>query len=113
MLIFDDIEVEELSTRYGRMLVPKKDSVIGSWLTLYAEWAEHEISMVSTLLRDGGVILDLGANIGTHALVLASRFPCSPVFAFPPQLLAANICLSSKPNCKTHADGLWKAGNDR
>jgi FkbM family methyltransferase len=100
MLIFDDIEVEGLSTRYGRMLVPRKDSVIGRWLRIYGEWAEHEISMVSTLLRDGGVILDEGANIGRHALVLASRFPCSPVFAFQPQLLAANICLSSKPNCK-------------
>lgn len=105
MLIFDDIEVEEIPTRYGRMLVPKKDSVIGRSLRLYGEWAEHEISMVSTLLKDGDVILDVGANIGTHALALASRFPCSPVFAFEPQplaamLLSANICLSSKPNCK-------------
>lgn len=105
MLIFNDIEVENLPTRYGRMLVPKKDSVIGRSLRLYGEWAEHEISVVSTMLEDGDVILDIGANIGTHAIAFSSRFPSSPVFAFEPQqlasmLLAANICLSSRPNCK-------------
>jgi FkbM family methyltransferase len=48
-------------------------------------------------VKDGDVILDVGANIGTHALFLASRFPCSPVFAFEAHPLAEMLLSANLP----------------
>ena len=70
-----DTDVERVTTRYGRLFVASKDSVIGRSLKVYGEWAEPEIDAYSALLSDGETIIDVGANIGTHSVALASRFP--------------------------------------
>jgi FkbM family methyltransferase len=98
-----DTEVQRVTTRYGRFYVAVGDSVIGRSLQLYGEWAENEIDSYSALLSDGDTILDIGANIGTHSVALASRFPNSQVFAFEPQplafsLLAANVLAARTGN---------------
>ena len=72
MRIFDT-EVQRVTTRYGRLYVAAGDTVIGRSLQLYGEWAEHEINSYSALLSDGDTIVDVGANIGTHSVALASR----------------------------------------
>lgn len=88
-------EIERLSTRYGRMYVQRVDSVIGQSLRLYGEWAEHEIATVSRLLLDGPAIVDVGANIGTHTLAFAARFPRSPILAIEPQPLPYGLLTAS------------------
>lgn len=102
MRIFDT-EIERVTTRYGRFHVAREDSVIGHSLKIYGEWAEDEISAYAALLTDGDTILDIGANIGTHAIALASRFPQSEVVAFEPQplafcLLSANVLATKTAN---------------
>ena len=102
MRIFDT-EVQRVTTRYGRLYVAAGDTVIGRSLQLYGEWAEHEINSYSALLSDGDTIVDVGANIGTHSVALASRFPHSQVMAFEPQplaysLLAANVLAARTGN---------------
>ena len=102
MRIFDT-EVQRVTTRYGRLYVAIRDSVIGRSLQLYGEWAEDEIDGYSALLSDGDTIVDVGANIGTHSIALAARFPHSHVFAFEPQplafsLLAANVLAARTGN---------------
>ena len=98
-----DTEIERVTTRYGRFHVARDDSVIGHSLRIYGEWAEDEISAYAALLTDGETILDVGANIGTHAIALASRFPQSEVVAFEPQplafcLLSANVLAAKTDN---------------
>jgi FkbM family methyltransferase len=98
-----DTEIERVTTRYGRFHVARDDSVIGQSLKIYGEWAEDEISAYAALLTDGDTILDVGANIGTHAIALASRFPRSEVVAFEPQplafcLLSANVLAAKAAN---------------
>ena len=98
-----DTEIERVTTRYGRLHVARDDSVIGQSLKIYGEWAEDEISAYAALLTDGDTILDVGANIGTHAIALASRFPHSEVIAFEPQplafsLLSANVLAARTAN---------------
>jgi FkbM family methyltransferase len=98
-----DAELERVSTRYGRLYVIQNDSVIGRSLKLYGEWAENEIDSYATLLTNDETILDVGSNIGTHAIALASRFPGSEVVAFEPQplafsLLVANALAARTPN---------------
>lgn len=45
---------------------------------------EKDFFHFMTLISEGGVILDLGANIGVTAYHLAKRFPQSRIFAFEP-----------------------------
>lgn len=86
-------------TRYGDMFALSGDSVIGRSLRLYGEWAENEISYLASFLSDGDAIVDVGANIGTHALAFARRFPQSTIVAIEPQpwpcaALLANVELN-------------------
>lgn len=100
MKIFDT-EVERVTTRYGRLYVASGDTVIGRSLKIYGEWAEDEISAYAALLKDGETILDVGANIGTHAIALASRFPQSEVVAFEPQPLAFSLLAANSLAART------------
>lgn len=90
-----DTDVERVTTRYGRLFVASKDSVIGRSLKVYGEWAEPEIDAYSALLSDGETIIDVGANIGTHSVALASRFPHSEIVAFEPQPFAYSLLVAN------------------
>lgn len=100
MKIFDT-EVERVTTRYGRLYVVSNDSVIGRSLKLYGEWAEDEIGAYSAFLSDGETIVDVGANIGTHSIALASRFPHSEIVAFEPQPLAFSLLVANALAART------------
>jgi len=89
------IQIERVATRYGTMYAPAGDSVIGRSLRLYGEWAEHEIDVVSQWLTNADAILDVGANIGTHSIAFATRFPRATVFAIEPQPLPCAMLIAS------------------
>jgi len=85
------------------MYVPADDEVIGRSLRLYGEWAEAEINLISQCVQRPGLILDVGANIGTHTLALSSRHPECRIIAFEPQadvfaLLAASVVFNGCDN---------------
>ena len=91
--------VHRFEAKYGSMYVPAQDTVIGMALSLYGEWAEHEIDAITDGLADGETIVDVGANVGTHALAFGARFPRSPIVALEPQpfvfsLLTANALVN-------------------
>jgi FkbM family methyltransferase len=100
-------------TRYGPMLYNRHDVYIGRSLELYGEWSEGEISLFRQVLRPGMVVVDAGANIGTHTVALAQAVtPSGQVWAFEPQrivfqTLAANVALNSLTNvsCQPRALG--------
>lgn len=96
-----DADLERVTTRYGRLYIVRNDTVIGRSLKLYGEWAEDEIDSYAALLSDGGTILDVGANIGTHAIALASRLPSSKVVAFEPQPLAFALLVANSLAART------------
>lgn len=107
---FMGIDVEQVGTRYGRLLVPVRDQVIGRSLRVYGEWAEEEIRFISALLNEHDIVLDIGANIGTHTIALASRFPKIQIFAFEPQpllhaLLVSNVLSAGFANVTPMAMG--------
>jgi FkbM family methyltransferase len=91
------------NTRHGFMLYNPKD-FIGQTLDTYGEWAYSEISLLNQLIKPGFVILDVGANIGTHTLSFAqSVTPSGFIYAFEPQrlvfeFLCANIALNNHLN---------------
>ena len=77
---------EVVKTRYGMMNIPTSDAVLGPSLRLYGEWAQDEIEGLVKFLKDGDVIIDAGANIGTHTLGFAPAIaPSGRVYSFEPQ----------------------------
>src|SRR5215212_2332088 len=99
--------------KYGQVLYNRHDVYIGRSLELYGEWSEGELELFLQVLRPGMVVVDAGANIGTHTLALARAVaPNGVVYAFEPQrivfqTLAANVALNSLTNvvCQQRALG--------
>jgi FkbM family methyltransferase len=90
--------------RHGYVLYNKNDTVIGRSIEVYGEYFESEVNVFRHFVTAGDVVLDIGANIGTHTLALARLVgPQGLVFAFEPQrivfqTLCANMALNSLDN---------------
>lgn len=89
--------VLEAPTRYGRMRYLAGDSPVGRCLDWYGEWAEAEVQLCARLLRDGDVVVEVGAGVGAQTMALAQAVgPDGHVHAVEPeaaarQLLAWNV----------------------
>jgi FkbM family methyltransferase len=94
--------------RYGLMLVNANDVYIGASLSQYGEWCQLELDLCRQVLQPGDVVLDVGANIGSHTLAFADAVgPAGVVHAFEPQrvvfqTLCANVALNSLTHVVTH-----------
>jgi FkbM family methyltransferase len=90
--------------RHGLMAYNRNDIYIGRSLELYGEFSEIETEFLQRLVRPGDILIDAGANIGTHAVALARKAgPGGLVVAYEPQrsafhLLCANIILNELLN---------------
>ncbi len=113
------------------MLYNINDTYIGRSLDLYGEYSEGEVELFRQLIQPGQVVVEAGANIGSHTIALAQQVgPNGLVIAFEPQrilfqTLCANLALNSIPNvyCFNNAVGAtpgsvliphfnyWKEGN--
>ncbi|MCJ2078921.1 FkbM family methyltransferase [Methylobacterium sp. E-016] len=93
--LFDSV-VDVHECRYGPMLAFAEDQVITRSLKMYGEWAEHEIHVLAQYIRDGTMVLDVGSNIGTHALAFARRCEKSVVWGFEPRPVVSSL---AEVNC--------------
>lgn len=98
--------------RHGWMLYFTHDSYIGRSLDLYGEYSESEISIFREILSPGAIVIEAGANIGSHTVAIANLVsPSGAVYAFEPQrqvhqVLCANLALNEIENVKTFQAGL-------
>ena len=92
--------------RYGYYLYNYHDDTIGRAVDLYGEWAEAECALLRDYIGEGNVVLDVGANIGTHMLFFANVVgPTGRVYAFEPQheifqIMAGNAALNGLRNVR-------------
>lgn len=90
--------------RYGTMLFNIHDVYIGRSLDEYGEFSEGEVELFRQIVRPGQLIVEVGANIGTHTVFLAQAAgQCGTVLAFEPQRivyqsLCANMALNNLTN---------------
>ncbi len=72
--------------RYGMMSYFDFDGPIGLSLALYGEWAQNELEMIEPFVSKGSTVVDVGANIGTHAMAFATMVgDAGSVIALEPQ----------------------------
>lgn len=74
--------------KYGLIIANRHDQYIGRSLIQSGSWCDHELELLSELLRNGDVVVEAGANYGAHTLGLARMVgPSGQVHAFEPQRL--------------------------
>ncbi|SCA63530.1 Uncharacterized protein SCG7086_AU_00160 [Chlamydiales bacterium SCGC AG-110-P3] len=87
--------------RHGLMAYNTNDLYIGRSFDRYGEWCESEIDLLTALLKPGDIVLDVGANIGSHTIPLAKAVaPSGVVFAIEPQrlcyqMLCGNVAINA------------------
>lgn len=90
--------------RHGLMMYNVNDQFIGRSLDLYGEWCEPEAFVLGQVIKAGDVVLDVGANIGTHTVFFAKAVgPRGLVASFEPQrlvfqTLCGNVALNGLTN---------------
>jgi FkbM family methyltransferase len=92
--------------RHGLMMYNVNDTFIGRSLDIYGEWCESELTVLGQLIRPGDIVVDVGANIGTHTVYFANAVgPMGVVHAVEPQRIAyqflcANVALNALINVR-------------
>lgn len=100
--------------RRGFLSYFKNDNTIGRSIAEYGEWAENEITFLKSLVPQDGTVVDIGSNIGTHAIAFSELVgERGVVLAFEPQrlvhqVLCSNIIFSGQTNIYTY----WCALSD-
>jgi len=90
--------------RYGYVLFNKNDQYIGKAIEKYGEFSESEVEIFRQLCGAGDIVVEVGANIGTHTMVLAQFVGnTGRVYAYEPQriifqTLCANMALNNIEN---------------
>lgn len=87
------------------MLSFQGDVVIARSLAMYGEWAEHELSYLRPYIIPGQVVIDVGANIGTHTLPFSKWVRSGEVIAIEAQtdvsaVLSVNCIINERTNVK-------------
>tara|TARA_X000001036_G_C20676310_1_gene804316 strand:+ start:369 stop:1223 length:855 start_codon:yes stop_codon:yes gene_type:complete len=93
-----------IKMRDGWMVYNKNDMYIGKSIKEYGQWSQGEIDLCKQILTPSDVVIEVGSNIGSHTLALATTVNKGVVFAFEPQNvvfqnLCANISINSITNC--------------
>ena len=92
--------------RYGKIMYNQLDEFVGKSLRLYGEYCQGEADLFDQLVKPGHIVVEAGANIGSHTVHLAQLAGDSgEVWAFEPQrlvfqLLAGNIAINSLTNVR-------------
>lgn len=90
--------------KHGLFIYNPNDTFIGRSLENYGEWCEFEIDLLSKFIKTGDIVIDVGANIGTHTVPFSRMVgKDGKVFAFEAQprlekILEANIRLNKLGN---------------
>jgi FkbM family methyltransferase len=93
--------LHHVQTRDGAMLTPRYDRYVTPSLDVYGEYSPEERRLLTTLAPPGGVVVQVGANVGALTLPLAHAVGREGrVFALEPQpvlfkALTANLALNN------------------
>ncbi|WP_429266854.1 FkbM family methyltransferase [Paraburkholderia sp. EB58] len=90
-----------VQTRHGWMLANPNDFYLGRALLEYGECGELESAVLRQLLVQPGVVVEVGANIGVHTVMLAreTQQRRQVLVAFEPQpVIFQNLCANLAAN---------------
>ncbi|MBT4161321.1 MAG: FkbM family methyltransferase [Gammaproteobacteria bacterium] len=97
-----------IETRFGPMIYNENDQYIGQSLASYGEFSFGETDLFDQLVSEGMFVIEIGANIGAHTIMLAQKVASAGrVIAFEPQrivyqTLCGNLALNSLLNVEAY-----------
>jgi len=100
--------------RSGPMVYNRNDQYIGRSLARYGEYSHGEAALFEQFVKPGWVVVEAGANIGTHTVALSKLAGASgQVHAFEPQrlvfqTLCANLALNQCANVHARQAGIGR-----
>jgi FkbM family methyltransferase len=102
-----------VAARQGFTIYNKYDKIVGQSIEQYGEYSEGVSTILRQLLRPGWTVVEAGANMGIHTMVLAKLVgPTGTVYAFEPQrpifqILCGNMAINGILNvhCRSEALG--------
>ncbi len=94
---------QTIDYKYGKISFLDTDLYIGKALNEYGEREDEEMQLLLSLVKDGDVVFDVGANIGTVTIPIAQKLGSGRIYSFEPQpmmigLLRENIALNHLTN---------------
>lgn len=95
---------EMCQTRFGQCIINRHDQIVSRSLKQSGVWCPHEIELLRQLIPAQGVVVETGANYGSHTLAFATFVgPEGWVYAFEPQrivyqALCGTVALNSLRN---------------
>jgi FkbM family methyltransferase len=98
--------------KHGLFMYNRNDAFVGRGLDLYGEWCEFEIALMRLFIKPGDIVVDAGANIGTHTVAFANQVgPTGIVHAYEPQrrnflMLAGNVAINGLDNVFCHQEAV-------
>jgi FkbM family methyltransferase len=75
--------MELTETRAGEFLIYKNDNVISQSIKLFGEYCHAEVDIMSNYLNEDSHYIDIGTNIGYHAVAVHKETNCN-VLGFEP-----------------------------
>ncbi|MCX6079910.1 MAG: FkbM family methyltransferase [Chloroflexi bacterium] len=89
--------------RHGLFMYNLNDLYVGRSMDIYGEWCDTELACLGQILKSDDVVIDVGANIGTHTVFFSKKVESGMVCAFEPQrityeFLCANLALNGLVN---------------
>ena len=84
---------------------------ISRYAQAYGEWSDLEVRFLLNNLRADSTVVEVGSNIGMHAIPIARHIERGKLFCFEPQrvifqTLCANISLNSLTNVYAYQEGV-------
>jgi len=114
-----DGKVIMASRKYDiRMLCPEGDYRVAPIESLnFLNYEENDVNMILQLIPEGGVVFDIGANMGWYSLLISRNFKDCQIHAFEPvpgtySYLEQNIKLNELTNVVSHRFGLSSESKD-
>ena len=95
---------ELVDGKHGRFLSNPKDMYMGRSMIAYGEFSELEWVLLDQMIRPGQVVVEAGANMGTHTIPIARKLGRGGmIYAFEPQplifqQLCSNVALNDLVN---------------
>lgn len=110
-------DIVRVNTVDGPMWVFSSDVYVSRALALYGEYCAAEADMFRQLVRPGDTVVEVGANIGSHSVMLARLCAPGRFFAFEPQrrvfqLLCTNLTINGIRNAHAYPDALGDADGE-
>lgn len=98
--------------KHGKFILNDFDMDISKHMSMYGEWAEQELQLFMSIVKQGDIVIDAGANLGAFTVPLAKLVgPTGHVHSFEPQKiinqrLNANIVLNELENVDVYLAAL-------